>query len=696
MPNQLAASVSLYLRQHAENPVDWFPWSEEAFDLAVEHDKPVLLSIGYSSCHWCHVMAHECFEDQTVAAVLNDQFISIKVDREERPDVDDAFMTAVQLSTGRGGWPMTIVMTPDRKPFFAGTYIPKFDRGRQPGFLTICRQISMAWAQHRDEIQASADEFAIAINESISAEIPSDIDRLTALDIEDAVQAIAADYDAENGGFGSAPKFPPHSTIEFLIAFAKSQFGTSELREKAHEMARFTMESMVRSGLHDQVGGGFHRYSTDAEWHLPHFEKMLYDNALMIRNMHQLGMPVTQEIRWLRIEMLGTDGLFYASIDADSDGAEGAFYTWSVASLRSVLGSDAEVVIREMGASLGGNFAEEATGHSTGENVLDYRFGQSSANVSRAILDRLLEARETRPRPTTDTKAVVAWNGLMIWALAESGEVELAIAAADRILCFDPVPHAVFDGDPLGVAYLDDLAFLCRGLIALSVATAKDRWRDSARVLCSRVLEEFRDASNGGFYSTSSAHEYLFGKHKPVFDNPAPSANAVVIECLALIGMTAEAEDALHGLMGWMHRAPHATEAMHRAAMYLIQPGSSRAAIEPPNTVVFPARDVLVHVTFSFETNRGEVNLIVPEGWYLQGPDAPFNPIFVRCETADLRVDWPTNSNDFRGESKIHFALVRNEPGSVEIVVGYQACTDDTCLLPMERSFDFRIDGDSA
>jgi uncharacterized protein len=281
MANRLAAETSPYLLQHKDNPVDWYPWGEEAFGRARQEDKPVFLSIGYSSCHWCHVMEHESFEKDDVAGVLNESFVCVKVDREERPDVDEAYMTAVQLSTGRGGWPMSVFLTPDKKPFFAGTYFPREDRGQQPGFLTICRQVASLWKSKRAEIQENAAEFALSLTEAIARTAPATFAKFNEELVSNAVRALASEFDNEHGGFGKAPKFPPHTAIEFLLGYAQRPEAAEDLRELAIAMAVSTLEQMALGGMHDHAAGGFHRYSTDAAWLLPHFEKMLYDNALM-------------------------------------------------------------------------------------------------------------------------------------------------------------------------------------------------------------------------------------------------------------------------------------------------------------------------------------------------------------------------------------------------------------------------------
>lgn len=381
MSNRLANSSSPYLRQHAENPVEWFEWGEEAFASAREQAKPIFLSVGYSSCHWCHVMAHESFEDFEVASVLNRGFVSIKVDREERPDVDEAYMTAVQLQSGRGGWPMTVLMTPDGDPFFAGTYIPKDDRGQYPGFLSILRQIEELWTRDRPKVEGAARDFRDSLEEALRRSAPEAAQPLDAAFLTRAIETIAAEFDPVHGGFGGAPKFPPHTTLQFFLAAAESPILAPEICAKAKEMAHFTLEQIALGGLHDHVGGGFHRYSTDAVWLVPHFEKMLYDNSLLLGNFARAARQSVGSrrelfesaakgiVRWFREEMQTPDGLFGSALDADSEGAEGKFYVWSKAEIESVLGESADKFCREYGITEEGNYRDEASGRRTGANI---------------------------------------------------------------------------------------------------------------------------------------------------------------------------------------------------------------------------------------------------------------------------------------------------------------------------------------
>ncbi|HWA82634.1 MAG TPA: DUF255 domain-containing protein [Fimbriimonadaceae bacterium] len=692
MANRLARESSPYLRQHRDNPVDWFPWGEEAFALAKAADKPVFLSIGYSSCHWCHVMAHESFEDEAVAAVLNESFVSVKVDREERPDVDEAYMTAVQLATGRGGWPMTVFLTPDKKPFFAGTYFPRDDRPHQPGFLTICRQIALLWPTKRGEIEENAAQFALGLTEAMDRRAPATSASFDEAFVANAVRALAADFDDRHGGFGSAPKFPPHTSIDFLLQYAIRPETSEELRRTALGMAISTLEKMALGGIHDHVGGGFHRYSTDEEWRLPHFEKMLYDNALMLSN-YGLAATILREVdshlptffaetanrieRWLTSEMKSPEGCFYSALDADSEGVEGKFYTWTTDQAREALGGHAEDFIAAYGMRDEGNFRDEATGRLTGENVLIL---QSRTNPLWTSLDHLGKWRQTRVRPGLDDKIIVAWNGLTIRNLADE---EAARHAADAILAAEEaqggLPHQIVDGIPSGRGYLDDYAAYADALFSLG-----EDYRDDAERLTRRMIELFWDDEAGGFFGTSEGHEELFGRSKPVFDSPTPSANALAMRCLVAIGDLERAERLIQTFLGWMERAPQATEALYAAALPLIRPAGEMdllVRLDPAEIVVDESG-----------AGSGEVVISIPDGQHINSSDPPDRwliPTTVTILPLAARIDYPSAATGvYTGEVRVRFGIelpLESSVADFEVHVRYQACTATECLAPVDR-----------
>jgi len=433
MPNQLVGETSPYLLQHAHNPVDWHAWGEEAFDRARQEDKPILLSIGYSACHWCHVMAHESFENEHIARMMNQSFVNIKVDREERPDVDAIYMESVQAMTGSGGWPLTVFLTPDRKPFYGGTYFPPEDRQGMPGFPRILRTVLQAYQSRKDQVEAAADDVITHLSRSQEA-VPS-LEPLTGDVLSTAYAQLRSEFDRENGGLGTAPKFPQPMVLEFLLRY-HNRTGDSE----ALQMVEHTLDRMAKGGIHDQLGGGFHRYSVDARWLVPHFEKMLYDNALLARlylHAYQLtgkrlyGRVVEDTLDYVLREMRSEEGGFYSSQDADSEGVEGKSYVWTLDETRQVLAEeDARLAIKYLGITERGNFEGTNILSQAAEiDELSSALGLARSEIEAAtarVKARLLNARSQRAAPGRDTKVLTDWNGLMLSSLAE------AAAALDR------------------------------------------------------------------------------------------------------------------------------------------------------------------------------------------------------------------------------------------------------------------------
>ena len=744
MPNRLASSTSPYLLQHAENPVDWHPWGEEAFELAKQLDRPVFLSVGYSSCHWCHVMAHESFEDDGVAAILNEKFVCVKVDREERPDVDEVYMTAVQLMSGRGGWPMSIFMTPDRKPFMTGTYWPREDRQGQPGFKTICTQIAMAWETKRAQVDESANQVADALEEALTASAPQSEIKIGQELIDSAVEALVDSFDQVNGGFGTAPKFPPHTAIEFLLRYALHPAKEPEMQEGAISVALFTLRSMVLGGIHDHVGGGFHRYSTDEAWLLPHFEKMLYDNALMLGNLAQAaGIAAELEpglsqmfaraaqgiIDWLMRGMISDQSVFFSALDADSEGEEGKFYTWTVDEINTILKHHAPVFMDAYQMQPDGNFEDEATHKKTGANILHLK--EDMTPQFEQELEMLRLERETRVKPGLDDKALVGWNGLMIGALSDAGMWPLAQNAVVGILSAEKtlgqLPHQIAQGQPTGLAYLDDYAYLIQGLLKLAMCVSfleqhnelpaqgipSEALLAQAIRLTREMVAMFYDEENGGFFATSDQHEKLFGRTKPVFDQPTPSANAIAIRCLIQLGDEARARKSLNALTGWMARAPQATEALYTAAISLIAGFPEEPVVEAgpkievvesvaavPAPVSAPNATVGVKISGreivadSSSLGRGHITLEIPEGYHLNSPNPParwLTPTKIQVRGAKAEIVYPEALEDqYRGVVEIPFAITlpSGESGvEFEMVVSFQACTDSECLAPVEKVF---------
>ncbi|MFZ4186657.1 thioredoxin domain-containing protein [Streptomyces pseudogriseolus] len=539
MANRLAQATSPYLLQHADDPVDWWTWSEEAFAEARRRDVPVLLSVGYSSCHWCHVMAHESFEDQATADEMNAHFVSIKVDREERPDVDAVYMEAVQAATGQGGWPMTVFLTPDAEPFYFGTYFPPAPRHGMPSFRQVLEGVRQAWAERRDEVGEVAGKITrdLAGRElSVGGdEVPGE------QELAQALLGLTREYDAQRGGFGGAPKFPPSMVLKFLLRH-HARTGA----EGALQMAADTCERMARGGIYDQLGGGFARYSVDREWVVPHFEKMLYDNALLCRVYTHLWRTTGSELArrvaletadFMVRELRTPEGGFASALDADSDDGtgrhvEGAYYVWTPAQLREVLGdADAEQAARYFGVTEEGTFEE-------GASVLQLPQREEVADAARidGIRERLLAARDRRPAPGRDDKVVAAWNGLAIAALAETGAcfgrpdlVEAAVAAGDLLVRVHLDEHARIartskDGQVgANAGVLEDYADVAEGFLALASVTGEGVWLDFAGLLVDHILARFLDAESGALYDTASDAERLIRRPQDPTDNAAPS-----------------------------------------------------------------------------------------------------------------------------------------------------------------------------
>ena len=521
MANRLAQETSPYLLQHKDNPVDWYAWGAEALDRAQQEDKPILVSIGYSACHWCHVMEHESFEDDQTAAEMNERFVCIKVDREERPDVDAIYMEACQAMTGQGGWPLNVFLTPEQVPFYAGTYFPPEPRYGMPSWRQVLAAIDDAWRTRRDEIEQASE--GIVKRLSGGALLQASEDEIDPGLLDRAVENLRGSFDAVNGGFGGAPKFPPASTIEFL------------LRRGETEMTSQTLRAMASGGMYDQIGGGFARYSVDAHWIVPHFEKMLYDNALLARaylhGWQVTGEPLFEQVcretlDWALREMRAPEGGFYSALDADSEGVEGKFYVWTLDEVREVLGGDAGAAIASFGMTEEGNFE--------GKNI-PVRGG---AEPPPGVKERLYEIRAKRVWPSLDDKRLAAWNALMISALAEAGAVldepryvEAARDCAAFVLGSMRDPNGRLlrtfkDGRAHLNAYLEDHAYLIEALLTLYESSFDPQWFAAARELADRLIARFADDERGGFYETSSDHEQLVARRKDLEDNPIPAGNS--------------------------------------------------------------------------------------------------------------------------------------------------------------------------
>ena len=536
MSNRLAQETSPYLLEHANNPVDWYPWGPEALARARRENKPILLSIGYSACHWCHVMARESFEDSEIAALINRDFVAIKVDREERPDLDQVYMRAVQAMTGSGGWPMTAFLLPDATPFFAGTYFPPSDRFGMPSFRRVLAAVTDAFSNRMGEVEATATQVREYLQRPA---VPLAAGSLTPALLDEASTRLARDHDPTHGGFGSAPKFPQPMLVDFLLRSHRRTGDPSVLA-----MAQQTLQAMAAGGMYDQLGGGFHRYSVDERWLVPHFEKMLYDNALLPRaylDAWQLTgdagfrRVVEDTLAFVQRELLSPDGGFYSSLDADSEGEEGRFYVWTPHELELALGvDDATAVARAFDVSDAGNF--------DGRNIL-HPMTPDAAAVLAGARERLLAARAGRVRPHRDEKVIAGWNGLMLRAFAEAGRVLdrpdlLSIAEANarfllsRMRTGERMRRSYKDGRATLAGYLEDQAAVADGLLSLYEATFETRWLDEVRRLMRETLAAFWDAPRGAFFDTAADQEQLVVRPQDVTDNAIPSGTSMAVDVL--------------------------------------------------------------------------------------------------------------------------------------------------------------------
>ena len=603
--NRLAGETSPYLLQHAHNPVDWFPWGPEALAKAKAEDRPIFLSIGYSACHWCHVMERESFENPDIAALMNERYVNIKVDREERPDLDNLYMSAVQALTGHGGWPMSVFLTPDLEPFYGGTYYPPTDSRGMAGFPRVLLSVERAWKERRDEIVAAAADMAGQLR--AAGTIPKSEGDLDAKLLDNAVRVLGRAYEPIHGGFGNAPKFPHPMDLRVLLR----QYARTGDPHALH-MTTHTLDKMARGGIYDHLGGGFARYSTDERWLAPHFEKMLYDNALL-STVYLEAYQVTRDPEYARVaretmdyilgRMTSPEGPFYSTEDADSEGEEGKYYVWTLAEVVEVLGAERA---KEFA------YVYDVTEHGNWEHKTILNLGKPIAQAAKllgrdeqALRDdlaadraKLLAVRELRVPPAKDTKVLTSWNGLMLAPLAEGALIlddiryaEAAILAAEALLAKvrtndGRLLHSYKDGQAKFNGYLDDYANLIDGLTRLFETTGEDRWIEAAVDLARVMIEEFHDSENGGFFYVGKSHEALIARQKDAYDNATPSGNAMAATALArLAALTGRADfeaiarSTLQSVFIVMEKAPTAAGQSLIALDFLLAPAREFAVI---------------------------------------------------------------------------------------------------------------------
>ncbi len=702
--NRLIHETSPYLLQHAHNPVDWYPWSDEATERARRENKPIFLSIGYSSCHWCHVMEHESFENEEIAEILNRDFVSVKVDREERPDLDDLYMLATQLMTGRGGWPNSVWLLPDGRPWYAGTYFPPQDRAGQIGFKTLLTRLAQLWRARRSDVEEQAQQLADSIHRHARGRVLSGTEPDPDALLNEALNTWRQSYDIRNGGFGDAPKFPPYCVLELILRHSLSH-GDPALCS----LATGTLNAMALGGIYDHIGGGFHRYSTDAHWLVPHFEKMLYDNALLAHVYTEAfcatGNAVYKEVAqrtldWVLREMTGPEGAFYSALDADSEGQEGLFYVWHEKEVLAALGNnDAMLFCDAYHIRQNGNFSEEATFRKTGLNIPHLASWPTGDRAERLAQARstLLSIRNQRIRPALDDKRITSWNGLMIEALARAGEafaeprfLHAAARAAD-FLCSSAMPNGelmrVWRADQAKVpAFLEDYAALTNGLLALHAADGNRKWLDLAEQLARQIVERFVDPTTGQLFATSKQHETLLARISDCFDSPLPSPPALAIRALARLtecgrdpAFKTAAASAFSRILPRAALHPSGCASLLGAGIALgAESAPTRVAVElrPSSSSIFPGDNVRIHL-----------NIVTPSGWTLQP-----NPAGERF---DVQVDGDFILNE-RGADYILIRLRSTRPtaeATARIAITTIACNESICLprQTITRSLTFQL-----
>ncbi len=718
--NRLIHETSPYLQLHAHNPVDWYPWGDEALAQAKAENKLIFLSVGYATCYWCHVMERQVFSNPEIANQMNAAFINIKIDREERPDLDDIYMTATQLLIGRGGWPNSVFLTPDLKPFYAGTYFPPTDMPGRPGFPTILEAVQEAWTTRESEVIAAAEQLVVAIENATSRRFMSLSPELPKRElITAAIEKLRGTYSQKYGGFGGAPKFPEPANLELLISEYERASDAALL-----EMVTHTLEMMARGGIYDQGGGGFHRYAVDEKWLVPHFEKMLYDNAQLAKIYLQVY-ALTKEPRYQRIaeeiftfvarEMTAPEGGFYAALDAETDAEEGKFYVWTAAEIEGILkNKNAKAFAKVYGLNKGPNFE--------GKNVLYVPTGIGEAEIAAVATEReaLLAARSLRERPLLDTKIIVSWNGLMIDALAKGYEVlgderylNAAQKAAEFILIALKQPNGqLWHTYTAGVAkydgYLDDYAFFVRGLLSLYHVTSETRWLREARELTDTMIERFWDDKNGGFYFTQADAQHLIVRTKKPFDAALPSGNAVAVHNFLTLGdaYRNHTEQTLVSFRAAMEQHPTSfTHTLFALNRYLS--GSARFQSTPTDEVVSAIATMKRVDEQGFEV---EVALKIKERWHINAnptarlQSAPLIPTTLTVD-ADAPVEivavaYPKGISAqfafseepltiYEGELIISVQLKRKpvveETSRAQFFtlnLTYQPCNETACLLP--------------
>ncbi len=735
--NRLIHETSPYLLLHAHNPVDWYPWDNEALARAKKENKLIFLSVGYSTCYWCHVMEREVFSNPEIAAMMNKDFINIKIDREERPDLDEIYMTATQLLTQRGGWPNSVFLTPDLKPFYAGTYFPPMDVPGRPGFPTILDAVHEAWVTREVEVIESANQ----VSDTIELATSRGFRALTATPLDRSLTTAALDYlrttySEAYGGFGGAPRFPSPANLEFLLSEYERRSGEHPSKntpptenESLLKMVTYTLDMMAYGGMYDQIGGGFHRYSVDEKWLVPHFEKMLYDNAQLAKvylQAHQL----TQEPRYRRIaeeifsfvfrEMTAPEGGFYAALDAETDAEEGKYYVWTADEIQKILG-------KKRSARFAGVYGVDKGPNFEGKNVLYVPNGAAAEDALKEVesaREKLLTARFDREYPLLDTKIIVNWNGLMIDALAYGYQVlgkEQYLLAASKAAQFildtlkkpdGELCHTYTAGVVKQDVYLDDYAFFVRGLLGLYQATGEQQWLDSAKRLTDAMIQLFWDDKNGGFYYTKADAEHLIVRTKKPYDSAIPSGNAVAIANLLAFGTDyrSYAEETLQIFAQSMSQSPSSFMYMHFALNRFLTSGEKSDEVEP----------LIVSATAKVNAeNKGVYDVMlqlnIAEGWHMNAnpagqdnlipttitvnTDTPFEILDVAYPKGrSTRFEFSNEPLNVYEEGLTIPLQLKQKPNmkpdrdvSITLQLTYQLCNETECLLPQTLDIPLEV-----
>jgi uncharacterized protein YyaL (SSP411 family) len=736
--NRLAQETSPYLLQHQHNPVDWYPWGEEAFEASRKQDKPIFLSVGYSTCYWCHVMERQSFENPAIAKEMNDRFINIKVDREERPDVDQLYMTAVQVLTRHGGWPMSVWLTPDLRPFYGGTYFPPEDGHGRPGFGTVLRALEDAYKNRKDDVEKTATQLKGILEQLAEPAPPSTPIVIDRAFIDAQVERSTSDYEPTYGGFGSAPKFPRETLLELLLVYCGDENVEARRKAPVRKKLLHTLDALAAGGIRDQLGGGFHRYSTDAKWLVPHFEIMLYDNA-MLGWCYVEAFRQTEDRRYAEVargifdfvlrEMTSPQGSFYTAFDAEVDGQEGLNYLWTAAEVEAVLGGeDGKFFNHVYGLDRGPNFADPHHGNGVPDkNILFLPIPYEAEVLDRLepMRQKLKAARDRRKQPLLDTKILTSWNALMIRALAHGGQVlqeerylDAAAMGAQFLLKNHRTPDGGLyrtsrDGAAKYNGFLDDYAFLSQALLALAAAGAPGYWKSEADALFAVMERKFGDPGHGGYYFSDETATDLIVRQKYAGDSPLPSGNAIAAIAALALGQTDAARRTLAVFAGQMQQNGEGMSSTVQAALlflrqhepFTVTSGSGGAErLASPSEIAAnvvgmraawaSATQLNVHleVLDGFHINAHEAGKgLVPTSLAVaRGPDVAGIDYPPGEEQRFAFADAPIRVYDGSITIAVRFASAPSPGGTIQLSLTYQACDDSACLTPVTKRVELR------